>query len=142
MVENNDQYDRNGNPEIREDVGTCDSIHHGRGAKKTLLSILPRPAHMHNLLKHIWRLPRNAFVLLITIYQHTLSPDHGPLRHLYTYGYCRHEPTCSEYGKNTILKRGIVIGAALLIIRLLSCHPWKKPSEKKILKTIEKASQE
>jgi len=96
---------------------------------------------MRNLLSHfgklsasnIWHLPRNAIALAITGYQHTFSPDHGPLKSLYTYGYCRHSPTCSVYAKKAVLERGAVIGSLLAARRVLSCHPWKKLSEEKIL---------
>lgn len=89
---------------------------------------------MRNLLGHIWRLPRNTIAVLITGYQRTLSPDHGPLKGLYTYGYCRHEPTCSAYSKDAVLKRGMVIGSLLALRRVLTCHPWKKLSPEKIMK--------
>jgi len=88
------------------------------------------------------RWARYAAIQVIKLYQHTLSPDHGPLRHIYTYGFCRHEPTCSEYGKRMIEQRGVLIGSLFLFKRLLSCHPWRKPSEEKIAKTIERASQD
>ena len=99
---------------------------------------------MRNLLHHsmklmasyIFHLPRKGICTMISIYQQTLSPDHGPLKHLYPYGYCRHEPTCSDYGKQNIMKRGVIIGGILLAVRLLTCHPWKKPSDKKILKAL------
>jgi hypothetical protein len=91
-----------------------------------------------NLLAHILRLPRNLIAGVITGYQRTLSPDHGPLRHLYTYGYCRHEPTCSVYGKKVILERGIIIGTPLFLKRLMSCHPWARVSEEKLLKLAQK----
>lgn len=89
----------------------------------------------------VWCLPRNTISLLIGLYQRTLSPDHGPLRHLFSYGYCRHEPTCSEYAKQQVQARGAIVGSLLGIKRILSCHPWRNPSDAKILKTIEKASQ-
>ena len=76
---------------------------------------------------------RNMLLKLIRLYQNTFSPDHGPLRHVYPYGYCRHTPTCSEYAAIQIQKRGIVIGCALAFWRILHCTPWSKPSEKKIL---------
>jgi len=96
---------------------------------------------MKLMTSHIWHLPRKVISLLIGLYQRTLSPDHGPLKHLFPYGYCRHEPTCSEYGKRVLLKRGVFIGGVLLIARLLTCHPWKKPSEEKILKTLHRAQE-
>lgn len=83
-----------------------------------------------NLATAIWTLPRKGLVLLIEIYQHTLSPDHGPLKALYPYGYCRHEPTCSEYAKQTITKRGVVIGLPLSFLRILSCNPFSRPTRK------------
>jgi uncharacterized protein len=91
-----------------------------------------------NLPAHILRLPRNLIAGLITAYQRTLSPDHGPLRHLNPYGYCRHEPTCSEYGKKMILDRGVLIGIPLFLGRLLTCHPWAKVSDEKFRKMVER----
>jgi uncharacterized protein len=75
---------------------------------------------------------------LVTLYQHTLSPDHGPLKGLYPYGYCRHEPTCSEYAKKVLLERGAIIGTLLSAKRVLSCHPWKKISDEKARKIMER----
>jgi putative component of membrane protein insertase Oxa1/YidC/SpoIIIJ protein YidD len=88
---------------------------------------------MRNPLLSLWLLPRRTATALITLYQATLSPDHGPFRHLYTYGYCRHSPTCSEYGKRVIANRGVVVGGVLLARRLLSCHPWRKPSIERMM---------
>lgn len=93
---------------------------------------------MRNLLNHILALPRNLIVRLITLYQQTLSPDHGPLRHLSPYGYCRHTPTCSAYAKEVIAKRGVLIGVLLSVKRILSCNPWTKPSEQKIKELLSK----
>lgn len=91
-----------------------------------------------NLLQHIIGLPRNLIVMLITFYQHTLSPDHGPLRHLYTYGYCRHSPTCSQYAKEQIKNRGIGIGGALAMKQILSCNPFMRPSDKRMAEVIDR----
>ncbi len=89
----------------------------------------------HTLLS-LWQLPRNAAIAFITLYQKTLSPDHGPLKGLYPYGYCRHEPTCSDYGKIVLRERGLVIGSLLLCKRILSCNPWRKPDEAKVRKIL------
>ncbi len=88
--------------------------------------------------RRIWLLPRQALVLLVTGYQHTLSPDHGPMKGLWTYGYCRHDPTCSEYAKDALTHQGIVIGGFKSFLRVLSCHPWRKLSEAKIMKIAHK----
>lgn len=89
---------------------------------------------MRNPLFSLWLLPRNTLVGAITLYQRTLSPDHGPLRHLWRYGYCRHEPTCSAFGKRVIAERGAVIGTVLTVGRLFTCHPWRKPSPARIMR--------
>ncbi|MBM3231614.1 membrane protein insertion efficiency factor YidD [Candidatus Peregrinibacteria bacterium] len=81
--------------------------------------------------------PRLIALQLIRLYQATLSPDHGPLRHLYPYGVCRHEPTCSEYGKNVIGNRGLAIGGVLTLKRILICNPWKEPDAAKVMKILQ-----
>ena len=91
---------------------------------------------MRNAITHLRLLPRKFAILLIGWYQTTLSPDHGPLRHLYPYGYCRHTPTCSEYWKTVIGERGLLIGSLMLLKRLIGCNPWTKPSERKIMEVV------
>lgn len=88
----------------------------------------------------LWLLPRRMLIGLISIYQATLSPDHGPLKHLYPHGYCRHDPTCSEYGKQVLRDRGAVIGSLLAIKRILNCNPWTKISDEKLMKMAKAAN--
>ncbi len=88
---------------------------------------------MRNLLHHISHLPRNAIALIIRGYQHTLSPDHGPLKDLFPHGYCIHSPTCSEYTRKAVLERGAVVGTLLGLWRVLHCNPWSKPDIQKIV---------
>lgn len=87
---------------------------------------------MHKTIYAVWLLPRQSLAFFIAVYQRTISPDHGPLRVFYPYGFCRHEPTCSEHGRRVILERGTIIGCCLLIQRLCSCHPWKKVTIEKL----------
>lgn len=56
------------------------------------------------------------FVLLIKIYQWSLSPLLG--------AKCRYTPTCSHYGLEALRKHGLFKGGWLTIRRILSCHPW------------------
>lgn len=70
--------------------------------------------------------PRLFFVKLITLYQKTLSPDHGPAKHLYPHGFCRFHPTCSQYGKEAFLKYGVIRGGTKTAWRILRCNPWNK----------------
>ncbi|HUG42614.1 MAG TPA: membrane protein insertion efficiency factor YidD [Acidobacteriota bacterium] len=53
---------------------------------------------------------------LIRAYQRWISPL---LPHT-----CRFHPTCSEYAREAIEKKGLVRGVALGVRRLLKCHPW------------------
>ena len=56
------------------------------------------------------------FILLIRLYQITLSPWLGKA--------CRYTPTCSNYGLEAIEKYGAFKGGWLTIKRVLSCNPW------------------
>ena len=101
---------------------------------------------MRNLLHNVGKYPASRFarwprilgIALIRIYQNTFSPDHGPLRHLHPYGYCRHSPTCSMYAIEQLEQRGLLLGSFLSMKRLLSCHPWKKPDERRVQEAMEK----
>lgn len=81
---------------------------------------------------NLFTLPRRGLVSLVTLYQRTLSPDYGWFKSRYPYGFCPQHPTCSEYAKQIILERGAVIGSLLAFKRVLSCHPWKKPTDEKL----------
>ena len=64
------------------------------------------------------RLPAASLVLLVRVYQRTLSPALpvflGP-----TCG-CRFSPTCSHYAVDALRMRGAVIGTWLTVVRLLN----------------------
>lgn len=55
-------------------------------------------------------------LLLIKLYQWTVSPMLGPV--------CRYYPSCSHYGFSAINTHGAVKGTALTAWRLLRCNPW------------------
>ncbi|MEO7599880.1 MAG: membrane protein insertion efficiency factor YidD [Opitutus sp.] len=67
------------------------------------------------------KLPPRSLVLLIRVYQRTLSPVLpvllGP-----TCG-CRFAPTCSQYAIEAVSEHGAVAGAWLAAKRLLKCTP-------------------
>jgi putative membrane protein insertion efficiency factor len=56
------------------------------------------------------------FLLLISFYQYAISP--------LLPNACRFTPTCSQYGKEAIVKYGILKGGAMAIKRVLRCNPW------------------
>lgn len=76
--------------------------------------------------KTIRHFPRNLVLLLILLYQKTLSPDHGWFKAKYPYGFCRFYPTCSEYGFQVIQKRGLLVGVPLTVWRIIRCNPWSR----------------
>ncbi|MAF20366.1 MAG: membrane protein insertion efficiency factor YidD [Parcubacteria group bacterium] len=70
---------------------------------------------------------KQLILLLIKIYQKTISPDHGYLPILRLLGQCRHYPTCSQYTYQAIEKHGALKGAWLGLKRISTCHPWADP---------------
>lgn len=56
------------------------------------------------------------FILLIRIYQYTLSPFIGRS--------CRYTPTCSHYSVEALEKYGPFKGGWMAIKRIASCNPW------------------
>lgn len=69
---------------------------------------------------------KKLILRLIRLYQKTLSPDHGPLSFLYSEGYCRFKPTCSEYTYKAIDHYGIIYGGIRGLWRVCRCNPWGK----------------
>lgn len=61
---------------------------------------------------------KKQIIKAIEWYQRTISPDHG----VFYRPTCRFTPTCSEYGKEAIMKHGWK-GVALTIWRIIRCNP-------------------
>lgn len=57
-------------------------------------------------------------IRLIEFYRKNISPRKIPC--------CRFTPTCSAYAIEAIQKRGVIIGTALSIWRILRCNPFCK----------------
>jgi putative membrane protein insertion efficiency factor len=64
----------------------------------------------------IWLGPRNLVILFLKGYRKLISPLYGDV--------CRYYPTCSAYGLGQIQQRGVIVGSALTIRRIVSCNPW------------------
>ncbi len=72
---------------------------------------------------------KNFLKTLIHFYQKTLSPDHGWLRVFYSAGYCKFQPTCSQYAYEAIDRYGALQGSWLGIKRIFRCNPWNAGGE-------------
>lgn len=78
-------------------------------------------ARLLALVRWVVRLPALALLLLIRLYQRTLSPAlpvlFGP-----SFG-CRFAPTCSHYAAEAVSTHGALAGTGLAVVRLLKCSP-------------------
>lgn len=64
---------------------------------------------------------------LLWLYQRLFSPDHSFwAKAVFPHGYCRYYPSCSEYGRQMIKARGVVLGGVFTVWRVLRCNPWSK----------------
>ena len=62
--------------------------------------------------------PRRLLVLLVQLYQATLSPLLG--------GHCRFRPTCSSYFIEAVRRHGAIRGGLMGAWRVLRCNPFGK----------------
>lgn len=62
------------------------------------------------------KLATKLFVLLVRIYQVTISRLVGPC--------CRFKPSCSQYMIDALRKKGPVKGLWMGVRRILRCHPF------------------
>lgn len=69
---------------------------------------------------------RRLLKFLIRLYQKTLSPDHGILKSVFPFGYCKFKPTCSEYAYQAIDRHGFFRGSLKAFLRILRCNPCSR----------------
>jgi putative membrane protein insertion efficiency factor len=72
-------------------------------------------------LRFLLHLPATVLLLLIRLYQRTLSPVLPAV-----FGAacgCRFSPTCSHYAADAIRTHGAIAGVILATIRLVKCTP-------------------
>lgn len=77
---------------------------------------------------------KQILIFTIKIYQKTLSPDHGWFRAKWPYGYCRYQPTCSQYAIDAINLHGSVKGSFKAGWRILRCNPFAQPGADPVTK--------
>jgi putative component of membrane protein insertase Oxa1/YidC/SpoIIIJ protein YidD len=68
----------------------------------------------------------SIIVLLIKLYQTTLSPDKGIFSPVLKGRICSHEPHCSEYAIRTLRRYGFRKGIGKVTDRILHCKPSKE----------------
>jgi putative membrane protein insertion efficiency factor len=68
------------------------------------------------LLRTIVRLPTQGLILLVRLYQLTLSPIFGR--------QCRFQPTCSHYMIGALQKYGAIRGTLKGLWRIARCNPF------------------
>lgn len=76
---------------------------------------------LRDLLGRVVGLPARGLLLLIRLYQRTLSPA-LPVFFGSACG-CRFSPTCSHYAADAVRTHGAIIGIGLAAVRLLKCTP-------------------
>lgn len=62
---------------------------------------------------------RRIIIAMIGFYQKALSPMKMPT--------CRFHPSCSEYVKEAVIRKGVIRGSILGIYRILRCNPFCRP---------------
>ncbi len=82
---------------------------------------------MKDLIRALFGLPVHVGVVILTIYQKTLSPDHGFMRIFFPQGACCYYPSCSMYAVESLKKYGLVRSIPKIIWRIMRCHPFAKP---------------
>ena len=61
---------------------------------------------------------KHALIGALRFYKARISPQLPPA--------CRYTPTCSEYAIEAVERRGVIVGSALAIKRVLSCNPFSR----------------
>jgi len=64
----------------------------------------------------IGRVAENGLLILIRVYQHTVSILLGPC--------CRFTPSCSSYAFSAVQRFGVKKGSWLATKRVVKCHPF------------------
>ncbi len=64
----------------------------------------------------ISNLIKRLLLRLITLYQKAISPFLIPS--------CRFSPSCSQYTKDALEKKGLIKGLVASLIRILKCQPF------------------
>ncbi len=78
------------------------------------------------ILTSVQNYSKGLIIKAIGLYQKTLSPDHGWGKNRHEFGFCKYYPTCSEYAKQAIIKKGVILGILKSLFRIIRCNPFSK----------------
>lgn len=70
---------------------------------------------------------KTILIKIIKLYQRTLSPDTGFFKARWPHGYCRYQPTCSQYAIDAIKLNGVSRGSLQAMYRIVRCNPFAQP---------------
>ena len=85
------------------------------------------PKSIRSIIRAADALLAHGLILCVRVYQKVLSPDHSVwAKSLARPPFCRHIPSCSDYGAEALRTHGGVFGAWLILLRVLRCVPWQK----------------
>lgn len=68
---------------------------------------------------HVYNAAQAIGYIFIRMFQVIVSPQDGP--------NCRFHPTCSEYGRQAVMRYGFIMGGFLAGDRLIRCNPYSMP---------------
>jgi putative membrane protein insertion efficiency factor len=71
-----------------------------------------------SVILQIFLFPRNTVILFLKGYRKFISPLYGEV--------CRYYPSCSAFGLQQVQQRGVFLGSALTVLRIIRCNPWSK----------------
>jgi uncharacterized protein len=79
------------------------------------------------MVKKILTIPKRAALLLIKMYQKTLSTDHSFWAKPEKFRICIYSPSCSEYTYQAIERFGLIKGGLMGTARIIRCNPFAEP---------------
>ena len=76
------------------------------------------------MIKSVLNLPKRTVMVLIRVYQKTLSTDHAFWARPEKFRVCLYSPSCSEYTYQAIEKFGLIKGGLMGTARVIRCNPF------------------
>ena len=88
------------------------------------------------MLKQILEIPKKTALILIRIYQKTLSTDHSFWARPDKFRICMYYPSCSQYTYEAIERFGLIKGGIMGAWRIIRCNPFCRGGVDDVPKTF------